>query len=67
MTRPSAGSIARKQLKNELRAVIIDTPEELSFMIYQGVSYDLPAFGDLKERVRYVMQQVKSPRRKRNV
>lgn len=67
MTRPSAGSIERKRLKNELRAVIIDTPEELSFVIYQGVSYDLPAFGDLREKVRYVMQQVKVPRRKRNV
>lgn len=56
--RPSKGSLLRKQLKNEIRAELKDMPNRPSFIIFQGVTYNLPDTDDFQKIMRAVTEQM---------
>jgi hypothetical protein len=56
--RPSKGSLLRKQLKNEIRAELISMPDRPSFIIFQGVTYDIPDTDDFQKIMRAVAEQI---------
>ena len=60
--RPSRGSLERKKLKNEIRALIKSAKYAPgffpSFILYRGKYYDLPDSQDLNVVVRGVLDQI---------
>lgn len=57
--RPSTGSLARKALKNEIRSLLQTLSKPYpSFIIHQGVLYDIPQTDDLREISRSILGQI---------
>jgi len=56
---PSKRTREQKQLKNEIRALIKSLPYRPPFIIYEGVTYDLPDTEDLNVISRSILEQIR--------